>query len=127
MHTTLFLAQVWGPVLVAIGLGFYFSRKYYAKIYRDLEKAPFSVLFFGMFAMAAGIAHVLVHNIWGSGAELVVSILGWALLIKGFLCIAFPGLADRGGDWAFDTKFMYVSGSISFIIGVYLTWFGYFA
>lgn len=122
----MFLAQVWGPILVAVGLGFFFSKNYYVRIYRDLEKESFAVLFFGMFAMAAGIAHIMVHNIWGNFSQMLVSFLGWGLLIKGIVCVTFPKLADRGGDWALSAKLVPAIGGLVLLLGAYLCWIGYF-
>jgi len=127
MDITTFLAQVWGPVLVAVGLGFFVSRAYYVKIYRDLEKETFAVLFFGMFAMAAGIIQLLAHNAWGTLPQVVVSLLGWGLLIKGIICTTFPKLADMGADWTLDAKIVPTAGGIALLIGAYLSWVGYFA
>jgi hypothetical protein len=125
MNTTIFLAQIWGPILVAIGLGFFISRRYYVKIYRDLEKAPFAVLFFGMFAMAAGIAQILFHNSWTTLPEILISLLGWALLFKGIVCTVVPRIADRGGDWTIDNKIVPTVGIFALILGVYLSWIAY--
>ncbi len=122
---TIFLAQIWGPILVAVGLGFFVSRKYYAKIYRDLEKAPFAVLFFGMFAMAAGIIQVLGHNTWETFPQILISALGWALLIKGIVCTVVPHLADRGGDWYLDKNVVPAVGTVALILGIYLSAVGY--
>jgi len=66
MDITTFLAQIWGPIILAVGLGVFISRNYYMRIYRDLEKETLAVLVFGMVAMAAGIAQVSVHNIWNN-------------------------------------------------------------
>ena len=126
MDITTFLAQIWGPILIAIAFGFFFSTKYYIRIYRDLEKESFAVLFFGMVAMAGGIAHILAHNIWGNLSQIIVSLLGWGVLIKGIICVAFPKLADRGGEWALNTKVVPAAGIIVLILGAYLSWVGYF-
>lgn len=126
METTTFLAQIWGPILIAVGLGFFFSTKYYIKIYRDLEKESFAVLFFGMIAMAGGIAHILAHNIWDNLSQIIVSFLGWGLLVKGIICVTFPRLADRGGDWVLSAKAVPVAGVVTLILGAYLSWVGYF-
>ncbi|MDP1624921.1 MAG: hypothetical protein Q8L64_04080 [bacterium] len=127
MELTSFFAQIWGPILVAVALGFFFSRKYYITIYRDLEKESFAVLFFGMVAMAAGIVHIMGHNVWGNLSQVVVSLLGWGLLVKGIICVTFPGLADRSGDWAIHAKVVPAAGVIALVIGAYLSWVGYFA
>jgi hypothetical protein len=127
MALTLFLAQIWGPILVAVGLGFFFSRSYYVKVYRDLEKDPFAVLFFGMFAMAAAIVQLHLHNIWDTLPQIVVSALGWGLLLKGVICTTFPRLADRGGNRALDAKVVPAAGSFALLIGAYLSWIAYFA
>ncbi len=121
----MFLAQVWGPVLVAVGLGFFLSGKYYARVYRDLEKAPFAVLFFGMFAMAAGIMQLLAHNVWATTPQIVVSLLGWGLLLKGVICVVVPAWADRSADWALSAKIVPAAGAFALLIGAYLYWVGY--
>lgn len=126
MDITIFLAQLWGPIMVAVGLGFFFSQKYYVRIYRDLEKAPFAVLFFGMFAMMVGILQVQVHTVWNTLPEIIVSLLGWTLLVKGVVCTTFIGLADRGGDWALSARIVPLAGAGALILGMYLSWIGYF-
>jgi hypothetical protein len=126
MDTTMFLAQLWGPVLVAVGVGFFWSRSFYVRIYRDMEKAPFAVLFFGMAAISAGVAQVLAHNAWDTLPEVIVSLLGWGLLLKGLVCTVAPGIADRGGDIVVESKLMPAAGASVLIIGAYLSWLGYF-
>ena|SRR3989338_2818129 len=127
MDITTFLAQIWGPIILAVGLGVFISRNYYMRIYRDLEKETLAVLVFGMVAMAAGIAQVSVHNIWNNLPQVIISIFGWALLLKGTLFIVAPKLVDRSGDWAADSKLVPVVGGFMLLVGAYLSWIGYFA
>jgi len=127
MDITVFLAQIWGPVIIAVGIGVYTSRSYYLKIYHELENEAFAVLIFGMVALAAGIVHIQVHNLWDTLPQIVVSLLGWGLLLKGIVCTSFPRIADRAGDWWVSTKLIPVAGGFMFFLGAYLSWFGYFA
>lgn len=127
MDTTLFLASIWGPIVFAVGLGILASRRYYTKIYRDLEKAPLALLTFGVAAMAAGIAQILAHNVWGSFTEGLVSFLGWATLAKGLLFIVAPGFVDRAGDWEAKSGFVSVAGIGCLVLGAYLSRVAYFA
>ena len=99
MEATIFLAKLWGPAILAVGLGIFVSRNYYIKIYRDLEKDALAVLVFGMMAMTAGIAHILFHNVWDTFLEGVISFFGWALLVKGALFVIVPDFVDRAGNF----------------------------
>lgn len=127
MDSTLFLAQIWGPVIMAMGLGMYMSRAYYVKVYQDIDKNVFAALIFGMVAMAVGIAQVLYHNVWGSFPEILISILGWGTLVKGALFILMPNFVDKMGDRWISMKLHPISGAITLIFGAYLTWFAYLA
>jgi uncharacterized membrane protein HdeD (DUF308 family) len=125
MDTTIFLAQLWGPIILAVGVGVYVSRAYYVRIYRELERESLSMLVFGMVAMAAGIAQILFHNVWETLSQIVVSMLGWALLLKGASFIISPNWVDKVGDkWA-NMKLVPYTGVAMFVLGAYLTWFGY--
>ena len=126
MNVTEFLAQIWGPVLLTIGLGVFVSRTYYVKIYNDLEKETLAVLLFGMVAMAAGIAQIKFHSEWDTFPEIVISLLGCGLLLKGIAFALVPGLVDKGGDWEVKSKLVPFSGSLMLILGAYLCWVGYF-
>jgi hypothetical protein len=127
MDITTFLAQLWGPVMLAIGIGIFTSRAYYVRIYRELEKDAPAVLIFGMVAMAAGIAQISYHNIWDTLPQVVVSLLGWGALAKGAVFIIAPKFVDRAGDrWA-NLKMIPFAGGIVLLIGAYLTWFSYLA
>lgn len=125
METTIFLAQIWGPVVLAVGIGIFVSRDYYIKIYRDLEKEKFAALVFGMMALAAGAAHIGAHNTWGTLPEIVISLLGWGLFIKGAMLTIAPKLADKAGDWTVKSKMVPSAGGFALLVGVYLSWLGY--
>lgn len=117
--------QLWGPVLLAIGLGFFTSRVYYTKIYRDLDKQSFAVFMFSLFAIAAGIAHVQAHNVWETAPQIIVSFLGWGLLLKGIVFAVAPRFVDRTAEWEAKAKLIPVAGALMLILGAYLTVIGY--
>ncbi len=125
MDLTIFLASIWGPALLAVGLGIFISRKYYVRMYHELEKETLAVLCFGMLAITAGIAQIHFHNVWNTFTQIVVSLLGWATLLKGFAMVIAPGFVDRGGDWTVKSKILPFSGALMVILGIYLSWVGY--
>jgi hypothetical protein len=127
MDTTIFLAQIWGLGILAVGIGVFVSRDYYIKVYRNLEKETLAVLVFGMAGIAAGVAHINAHSVWSTFPEIVISLLGWGLLIKGLAFAIAPRVVDKGGDWMANTKLIPAAGGVMLVLGAYLTWFGYFA
>lgn len=123
---TIFLSQLWGPVVLAVGLGVFINREYYARIFRDLEKETLAVFIFGMIGMAVGIAHVMTHNSWESLAEILVSLLGWLLLIRGVIFVLAPRFVDTVGNLIAKFNILPYAGGLMLATGAYLTWFGYF-
>jgi hypothetical protein len=124
--TTSFLAQIWGPTILAVSLGVFISRKYYIKIYTDLQKESLAVLLFGMIAVATGIVHIKFHNVWDTLPEFIISFLGWGLLVKGLLFLLAPKFVDKAGDFEAKSKLVPVAGILMLVVGIYLSWIGYF-
>ncbi|OGG86192.1 hypothetical protein A2392_01895 [Candidatus Kaiserbacteria bacterium RIFOXYB1_FULL_46_14] len=127
MEMTMFLAGLWGPAMLAIGIGMFINRGHYIKIYRDLAREPFAVMIFGMAAVVVGMAQVNAHNIWETLPEMLVSLLGWLLLLKGLACVIMPNWVERSGHWMDNNlQMLTTSSAVLVIIGVYLTWSVYF-
>jgi hypothetical protein len=127
MNTTFFLAQLWGPAILAVGIGYLVNPSFYKKIYSNIAAEPLTILVFGMTAIVAGIAQIQAHNVWANFFEGLVSFLGWALLVKGFVFVIAPNFVDRAGIWEMKKKLVPLAGVICIIVGLYLSWIGYFS
>jgi uncharacterized membrane protein len=82
------------------------------------------VLFFAsVMAMVAGLAIVLAHNVWSGGAlPVVVTLVGWILLVKGLIFLLLSPEASATYFEAFRYgQLFYVYTSITLVIGIYLT------
>ena len=82
----------------------------------------------GAFVLLGGIAVVAFHQYWRSPAEVLVSVLGWMMVVRGVILIAFPAafasMANRMIGWHAALTAVYV---VMAVIGVYLTCIGYAA
>lgn len=95
METTLFLAKFWGWLLVIISLGFLFRKKTLREeIFRSIEEKNFS-LFFAFFFLILSLPTLILHNLWVKDWRVLITILGWLFLIKGFLRFIFPEIFQR--------------------------------
>jgi hypothetical protein len=124
---TIFLAQLAGPTLLAVGLGIFFSRDYYARVYRDLEKETLAVMMSGLTILIAGIVLVLNHNIWDSLPAGIISAIGWLSILKGIMLLIFPKTVNKMGDMVANGKFFTAMSILTVIGGGYLSYVAYFA
>ena len=127
MDLTSLFAQIWGPVLVLIGIGILVGPSHYLTVYRDLKKEPFAAFVFGTFAIALGLAHIGMHNHWSVAEEIIVSLLGWGLFLKGALFIIAPDVVGRVGTIVSSRRAISVIAMALIIVGTYLTWTAYLA
>lgn len=125
---TIILAQFMGPVMLAVGLGIFFSRPYYERVYRHLENETLAVLMSGIVALVVGIAIVLNHNYWHSLLAGLVSLVGWMSVAKGLLLIITPTAVDKIGDWAANKKGWFTSAAVLYVVlGLYMAYMVYVA
>jgi len=125
MPETFFIAQFVGPILLAIGIGIFVSRDYYMKVYRHLESESTAVVIGGISALAAGIAVVSFHNVWSTFPEILVSLLGWLMVVKGVALAVFPKSVGTFGDMIAKQNIFSSAAVVAIILGGYLTWFAY--
>lgn len=125
---TAFLSKLIGIycILVAIPMGLNKAATLHmaAGLVND---APVLYLF-GLTIIAAGLAIVLSHNVWSSGAlPVIVTLIGWVTLLKGLLFLFAPPPAAAGiAVWrgAYQ-QYYYLDVALALVLGVYLTYGGY--
>ena len=91
--TTVFLGRLLaGLYLIAISAGMLANRQRTMAALDEMARRGPWMLFSGMVATAAGLAVVLGHQVWSGGAlPIVVTLTGWAALLKGVTLPAVPG------------------------------------
>ena len=106
--TTIFLGRLIGLYLVVISAGMLMNRRQTIAALDGMARSGPWMLFSGMVATAAGLAVVIGHNVWSGGAlPVVVTIAGWAALLKGVALLMVPGerIAEAYKDAGFQRFF----------------------
>jgi len=88
-----------------------------------------AMVIFAIIALAGGLAIVLAHNIWSGGAlPILVTLIGWVMLVRGVLFLFLPPEATLGilAAMQFERLF-YVYLAIPFVLGIYLTYLAFTA
>jgi hypothetical protein len=88
-----------------------------------------AMVIFAIIALAGGLAIVLAHNIWSGGAlPILVTLIGWIMLIRGVLFLFLPPEATLGilAAMQFERLF-YIYLAIPFVLGLYLSYLAFTA
>jgi hypothetical protein len=94
MTTSRYIARLMGPALLVIGIGIVFGLMMEGPGYSSLMKefiADRAVIFLtGILALLAGLAIVNAHNLWVPDWRVIVTVLGWLLVLRGIMLLVFP-------------------------------------
>ncbi len=88
-----------------------------------------AMVIFAIIALAGGLAIVLAHNIWSGGVlPILVTLIGWVMLIRGVLFLFLPPEATLRilAATQFE-RFFYIYLAIPFVLGLYLSYLAFTA
>ena len=98
LTVTQLLATFVGLYLMAAGIGLLHERDSYSKMLNEFRDNTALGFVTGAFVLALGAAMVSLHNLWTGPLAIIVSVIAWWTLIKGFCLLAirnqFLRLAD---------------------------------
>jgi hypothetical protein len=124
---TKFLAKLMGLWIVLTVLGMVVNKGTTIAAIDALFSDPALMLITGIFTLVIGLAVVVGHNRWSGGAlPVVVTLYGWAALLKGLLFICLPSSAEAGFYQAVHfQRFFYAYFVVALVLGVYLMYGGF--
>jgi cytochrome bd-type quinol oxidase subunit 2 len=126
METSLFLAQLIGPVLIVIGVGLLLKKTEFREMATDFLSSRALIFVSGLLTLVAGLAIVLTHNVWEFNWPVIITILGWLSVFGGVFRILFPNSVQSVGTSMLDKPAtMTVSGAIQIVLGLWLSYVGY--
>ncbi len=126
VNASIFLAKVIGPMLAVIGASILLNPKQFRSVAQEIMRSPALVFVIGHIALPAGIATVLVHNVWVLDWPVIITILGWAAAIGGAIRILAPQRATKVGREATEKPgTLPIAGGVWLVIGLVLSYFGF--
>jgi hypothetical protein len=117
--------QIFAAVnFIVIGLSHIFQARVWADFFIHLRaKGPVGIFANGMLSLLVGSIIVAFHNVW-TGLPMVLTIVGWAQVLKGLLSLTVPSLGERTlarisreRSWEFAA-----GGSLLLAVGVLQVW-----
>lgn len=98
MTSSLYLAQLIGPTKLLVAMGMLFNRGYARALAVDVLDRPGLLFLAGLLALVPGLAIVDAHNLWVADWRVIITVLGWAMVIAGVDGIARLRFTCRGGS-----------------------------
>ena len=128
MNTSIFLAKLIGPFMVVLGLSLVANRLAFRRLTDEFLKSPALIFLTGTMVLPAGLAIVLAHNIWVAGWPVIITILGWMLIVSGVIRIMAPQRATKFAKKIHRMKdYSTAVGALWAVVGAVLCYFGYFS
>jgi hypothetical protein len=128
MQTSIFLARLLGPLLLLTGTGIVLNPKSFRTIAGEVVRSVTLVYLFGFMDLAAGLAIVLTHNVWVASWRVLITLIGWLLLIRGAVRIVAPEIVMGYAAKVIRNKQVVpAAGAVVGVLGLVLCYFGYVA
>ena len=126
MPTSIFLAKLIGPFALALGLALLVNGAAFRVFAGEFLRSNALIFLSGLITLPAGLAIVLVHNVWTADWRVVITIVGWLGLITGAIRMIAPQHAAAFGRSKIDKPLTTtIGGSIWLVVGALLCYFGY--
>jgi cytochrome bd-type quinol oxidase subunit 2 len=126
MDTSLFLAKLIGPTMLAISAAMLINQDNTRDMATDFLEHRGLIFLAGILTLIGGIAVVLVHNVWVPGWPVIITILGWLSVIGGAFRIIFPDSVKSMGQAMLEKRGLLTSaGIVQGVIGAWLCYVSY--
>ena len=128
MENSIFLVRLIGPALVVMSLALVTQPNLFAAIIRNFIDNPGLAYLTGLLGLVAGLSLVLTHNAWSADWRVLITVVGWIVLVKAVLILLLPGPINSLGAWfAAHREWLLAGAALSFALGLALSCFGYSA
>ena len=126
MPTSIFLAKLLGPILLIAGIAMLVNRKELDALAQELLRSSLLLFLLGLIDFSVGLAIVLNHNVWIADWRVLITLLGWLLIVRGAVRVLIPDQVKPLGAKLLKNANA-VTGSLAgtIVAGLILSYFGY--
>jgi vacuolar-type H+-ATPase subunit I/STV1 len=126
MDNSIVLARIIGPILIVIALGMIINIRKYRNLIEEFTKNIALTFTLGIITLLFGLLIIQFHNVWQFRWPLIITILGWAQVIKGSVLILLPGRMYATSQYFMNRTSLVLAWSIIVTaLGILLTVLGY--
>ncbi len=123
-NAAMWLASIFGPFLVILGLWMLLYCDQYMKVLSGIKSSAGLFYINSIFNLLIGFTVLSQYDLWGWDMLVLVTILGWAMVVRGVMGLFVPQLLMDilMGKHGFSK----IVGIIPLVWGVFLSYVGFF-
>jgi hypothetical protein len=126
MATSTYLAKLIGPIFLTIGIGMLVNGRFYRDLITEALASHVLIYLSGVLTLLAGIAIVMAHNRWSGGWPVVITVLGWLMVIGGVIRIVAPQLVQIAAGTVYSGHAAIILAAIlCVVLGGFLSFKGF--
>lgn len=126
--TTFILARAIGPVLILFGALLITQPGRMLSAMTAFISNDGLLLLTGFVTLVVGLALIALHQRWDGFTAGFISVLGWAITLRGAMLLLTPTLVERAAGFVLEhATVLPIAGCVVALIGVWLTYAGYIA
>ena len=126
MERSHFLAKLIGPVFIVGGLGMLFNAAAFRVMFERSLHDHMLIYLTGVLSLPAGLAIVVLHNEWKWRWPVMITVIGWLMVVGGIVRMLAPEMIETFGLSLISyPNFFIIDGGIAVLLGVLLSYFGY--
>jgi hypothetical protein len=117
MDISLFLSKALGLYLLIVGSAMVINSKLRA-LFLEMLKNTTLLYVSDFIGLIVGILIVTGHNVWTADWRVLITLIGWVILLKGTVRVVFPNLGNTFFiKWIECKKSYYTSAVVMIILG----------
>jgi hypothetical protein len=124
MELSMFLAKLLGVYFLIVAAELLIRRRELEGAIKDFASSKGLLFFSGSISLLLGLAIVIGHPVYESDYRIVISLLGWLLILRGVWRMAFPSHVQKKMASCFHKGYKVIF-LIALVLGIYLTYMGY--
>lgn len=123
---TRIFARVIGPYFVVVPITAAVRAPDMQKLLTDVEAHPVWPWFGGALTLLLGLIVIAAHPYWNNPPAVIVSVLGWLMVVRGVLLLAFPAALMSAANAVIGTGAVWrITYLVLALVGLYLTVIGW--
>ena len=124
MELSIFVAKVLAIIYLSVAYAAFTGKTDWSKMLKSFDASPALTYVTGMITVLLGMILVQYHNLWVKDWPVLITIVGWAAVIKGIMFIAFPHSLNWFKGWYKNTQ---AFGFLLLAIGLLFGYYGFLA